>query len=99
MRAGLRDKLVGLANATRTTPDSDGMYSDLSPATVWASIEPLTPQNTDRLVTSLVTMPYHSGVSVDTRITYGTRELFVKGVQHVSERGVELRLLCEEVLP
>jgi hypothetical protein len=34
----------------------------------------------------------------DTRVVFGTRELFVKSLQNVDEQNVELRLLCEEVI-
>ncbi len=98
MDIGKLNKRVTLANATTTTPDSDGMYAALSPDTVWAAIEPLAPQNTgDRVTTHAVRLRYHPQVTLETKITYGTRELFVKGIQNVGERNRELRLLCEEV--
>jgi head-tail adaptor len=35
---------------------------------------------------------------MDTRIMFGDRELFVKGVQNISEKGAWMRLHCEEVI-
>lgn len=100
MRPGRLNRYVTLSKATRTSPDSDGFFEALSPAAVWASIDSLPPGSADdgdRTVGHVVTMRYHSGVTVDTRIVYGTRELFVKGVQNVNDANAELRLYCEEV--
>ena len=97
MEIGVFRHRVSLANAPTTTPDSDGFYADLSPSSVWASIEPFAPQNGDRVTTHLVRMRYHAGVTLETKITFGSRQLFVKGIQNVQERNEELRLLCEEV--
>ncbi len=43
-------------------------------------------------------MRYHPQVTIDTRILFGARQLFVKGVQNVGERNRELRCVCEEVI-
>lgn len=105
MRPGRLNKWVTLSRSPQTTPDSDGFFEDLDPAGVWASIQPLQPQGDGRSIFHYVTMRFHPQVTVDTRILHGTRadgsprELFVRGVQNVDERNVEMRLYCEEVVP
>jgi head-tail adaptor len=100
VRPGRLDKWVTLSKAPDTTPDSDGFFEALSPAGVWASIEPFPPLEADgeRTQAHTVLIRYHSGVTMDTRVLYGTRELFVKGVQNISEKGAWMRLHCEEVI-
>ena len=99
MRPGRHQKWVTLSRSPQTTPDSDGFFEDLSPAGVWAAIQPLQPQADGRSMFHYVTMRYHPQVTVDVRVLCGTRELFVRGVQNVDDRNVELRLYCEEVVP
>jgi head-tail adaptor len=98
MRVNHLNKWVTLSRAPQETDDNDGFFEPLNPPGVWAAIEPLAPIGDGRTVQSLVTLRYHPQVSMDTRILYGTRELFVKGFQNVTERNVELRCLCEEVV-
>jgi len=58
-----------------------------------------------RVIASRVRMRHHPQVTVDTRIVYAdpvagrNRELFVKGVQNVSDGNQELVCFCEEVIP
>lgn len=105
MRPGLLDHKVSLSRCPQTTPDSDGFYEDLTPRDVWAAVVPAAPTDDGRRITHLVTLRYHPQVTMDTRIVYvdarlgRTREFFVRGVQHVNDRGAELRCLCEEVIP
>jgi head-tail adaptor len=99
VKAGKLTKWVTLARSPQTTNDSDGFFEPLDPEGVWAGIEPLAPGADGRIINHLVTMRFHDQVSIDTRIVYGTRSLFVKGVQNVNEEDTELRLLCEEVVP
>jgi head-tail adaptor len=101
MRPGRLNKQVMLSRAPQTTPDSDGFFEALSPETVWAQIDPFPPLESDgeRTQASTVIIRYHPQVTLDTRILYGTRELFVKGVQNINERGAWMRLHCEEVIP
>lgn len=103
MRAGPLNKWVSLANATTTTPDSDGMYAALDPPHVFAAIEEQPPFNSgDRVTAAIVRMRFHPQVTVDTMITHTTPTItkmwFVKAVQNVGERNDELRLYCETVL-
>ena len=105
MNVGMLTKRVILANATTTTNDGDGFYEALSPSTVPAAIQPLSPSGDGRTTMHLVTIRYHKDVSVDTRLIYQDprkgypREFFVRGVQNVDERNAVMQLLCEEVEP
>lgn len=93
------NKWVTLSRSPQHGNDANGFFEPLSPAGSWCSIQPLSPSGDGRTVTSLVTMRHHEQVTMDTRLLYGTRELFVKGFQNVDENDVELRLICEEVVP
>jgi len=98
MRPGRHTKYVTLSRSPETSGDTDGYFEPLSPEGWWCSMSPLEPGLTDdtRSTAFRVTGRYHSGITVDTRITYGTRELFVKGVQNVDEANREMTLYCEE---
>lgn len=107
MRAGRMNRLVTLSRAPQTTPDSDGFFEALSPSNAWCAIEPLDASTSDgtRMQASRVTMRFHPQVTVDTRLVYSDpvlgrdRELFVKGVQNLSDGNHELVLFCEEAIP
>jgi hypothetical protein len=94
-RAGDYNKWVTLSEGR------DDNWTPLSPEGSWAAIEPQAPGTSgdQRSVTHLVRLPFHPGVTVDSKVTYDGRDLFVRGYQNVNEDGVELRLLCEEVIP
>lgn len=107
LRRGPLRHYVSLANATSTPDDTDGMFNDLQPGSVWAAIEPQAPGFTDgtRSITHLITIEFHPQVNLDTRVAYyddvllRTRYFFVKGMQNIEERNILHRLLCEEVQP
>jgi head-tail adaptor len=99
MRPGKMDKWVTLYRGPVTSGDSDGYEEPLSPEGVWAQIQPLPPQDDGRVRGALITIRYHAQVTVDACVRYGSRQLFVKGVQDVDEHGAEMRLYCEEVIP
>jgi head-tail adaptor len=100
MRPGNLNKWVTLAKAPQVPGDSDGFWEALSPAGVWAQVEPFPPLESDgqRTQAHTVMIRYHSGVTMDARIMFGDRELFVKSVQNISEKGAWMRLHCEEVI-
>lgn len=100
MQAGRLRHRVSLSNAPTTSGDADGFFEPCTPSEAWCAIEPTAPGTSDstRIQGHYVTMRYHPQVTVDTRLLFGTRELFVKGVQNVGERNRELRLYCEETL-
>lgn len=95
---GRYDKYVTLSKAPDETPDSDGFFEALSPAGWWCQMQPLEPTTSDgtRITAYRVEGRYHAGITVDTRMVYGTRELFVKGVQNVDEKNHTMVLYCEE---
>lgn len=90
------------------TADGDGGYSEAytaaSPSPVWASIEPATPSVVEQQVgnrieapiTHIVTMRWHLGVTTRTRLTFGSRRFFVRGLQKINEVGEWLVCSCEE---
>lgn len=64
----------------------------------WLSIEPAAPGEFDeQRVTHICRGRYHPQVTFNTRITHRGRQLFVRGIQNVEERNVEMVLLCQEV--
>lgn len=105
---GLLRHQVIVENPTRVA-DGDGGYTDTwaaaSPSPVWARIEPATARAIERQagatiegpIDSLVTIRYHAGVSMKTRLTFEGRLLFVRGIQNVQERDRWLVLACQEV--
>jgi head-tail adaptor len=106
---GRSSHLVELSQSPREAPANDPYFEPLSPARVWATVQPGSPGNDGRSIWHLVTMRYHKQVTMDTRIVLVhktreiegrevPRELFVKGFQNVDERDDELKLLCEEVI-
>lgn len=99
MNAGSLRHWVSLARSPQTSNDSDGFFEPLTPARVPAFIQPVSASGDERSTFHQVTIRYHPQVNTDVRLLYGTRELFVRGVQDIDERHVEMRLLCEEVRP
>ena len=99
MQAGKLNKWVTLSRSPISSPDNDGFFEPLTPEGAWAGIQPLSPGADGRTTTSLITIRYHAQVNVDTRLVYGSREFFVRGVQNLDERNDEMRLLCEEIAP
>jgi SPP1 family predicted phage head-tail adaptor len=107
MRAGLLRHPVIVQTPTRT-PTADG-YTDSwgTVASVWASVQPATPERLERFVgatvrtpiTHLVTMRYRGDLSAKHRLLFGSRQLYVQGWQNVDERNIELVIACEEKAP
>jgi head-tail adaptor len=63
-------------------------------------MQPLDPVGgDDRSTAYRVEGRYHPQITVETRIVYGSLELFVRGVQNVNTKGREIRLYCEHVAP
>ena len=97
MKAGALRQRGTLENPPTVPGDADGAYEPLTPPVVWLGIEPQAPGGGDnRQLLHLVTMRSHSQVTIDTRITVGSRRLYVRGLQDAG--GGELRLLCEEII-
>ena len=107
---GHRRHLVTLANPATPVADGYGGFTEgsgaLSPAAVWAEIKPATAKDLERVVANtvqaqashLITLPYHSGITTETLVTYGTRVFSVTGITNPEERNIELVLACQEVV-
>lgn len=100
MKAGALRHEVRVYRITGKTGNTGENPEELSPSPVFANITPGGPGDAldDRSTAHLVTLRYHPEIGLDTMLTYGTRQFFVKGLQNVDERNVELRLLVEEIL-
>lgn len=106
--SGRRRHAVVLQTPT-LTPNADGDFTEALAVlgSAHAAIEPATGRDQERViggaalgaVTHVVTIPYRAGVTTQTRVLFGTRTLFVRGVANPEERNIELVLLCEEVQP
>lgn len=91
-------KKVHSVRLDKPKPEDGGV--SLSPARVWAAIEPAAPDafGEDK-VTHIVTTDYHPEITLNTRVRTNDERIFwVRGIQDVELRHLELRLLCEEVL-
>ena len=111
LNIGRLNKRVSLANPGAPVANGDGgftqAWTDASPATVWAAIQPATARDLERMAAGTVlstashilTMRYHAGVTTQTRVTFGTRLFSVTGVMNPEERNAETIALCVEVVP
>lgn len=110
MKVGALRHQITLQNPGAAVPDGDGgftqTWTNLDPARVSAAIQPATARDLERIVANteqskashLVTIRYHSGVTTETRILFGTRILQVTGIQNPDERNISLILVCEEIV-
>lgn len=106
---------VTLQNPTFGAPDSEGnpttTWSTLDPPQVFAKIAPATQADLERVTSGtvistashVVTMPYHQGVTTQTRITWTDKTgalhtINVTGVANPEERSVETVAVGEEVV-
>lgn len=109
--AGQRRHFVSLTAPGAAQADDDGSYTQtpvpLSPAAVYAAIQPATARELERhfagtvvsMATAIVTLPYHAGVTTQTVITLNGRTLNVVGVANPEERNRETVCACVEVVP
>jgi|SRR6185436_19711162 len=110
MKIGTLRHRVVLENPGTPVADGDGgftlTWTALFPSPVAAAIVPATARDLERIVagtvfgtaTHLVTIRYHSGVTLQTRVTFGTRVFSVTGIQNWEERNISLTLVCVEVV-
>ena len=104
---GQRYHLVTVQGAGAPVPTPEGFttpYTDLNPATMYASITG-PPREDEGIAVSVerakishtVEMDYHPGVTRQSRVVFGARKLYVRGLQNVEERNQTLVLMCEEI--
>jgi head-tail adaptor len=114
--SGQRTKVVTLENPGAPVPDGAGGYTEtwaaLNPPTAWVALDALASADMERLTadtivasgTHQVTLPYHPGVTVETRLTYvdpdrGPRVFQVLGLRDPNEARRELVLVAAETRP
>lgn len=104
-RAGARRHQVALQSITGRTASGDGYIDTWATyATVWASVVPATASATERRtaetqqvpITHMVEIDYLSTVKAKHRVLFGTRPLYIRGIQNEEERNKTLALSCEE---
>lgn len=107
---GKRRHLVTLQNPGTPVPDGDGGFTEawtaLVPPTLYVSIEPATARDLERmtagtvmsLATHIICGDFHSGVTSETRILFGTRTFAVTGIHNLEERNIEMELTAVEIV-
>ena len=86
------------------SPDSYGQptRSWVTYATVWAQVVPLAADEVSianqqgLTITHRVTIRHRTDVSAEHRVLLGSRELNIKGLRNLDERGIVLELDAEE---
>ena len=113
---GSRTKVVTLENPAGPVSDGAGgftlTWAPLDPAWAWVALDALASADMERQTadtitaggTHAVTLPYHPGVTVKTRLTYtdpdrGARVFQVVGLRDPNEARRELVLVVAEALP
>jgi head-tail adaptor len=108
----LRQLRVRLQRPGPRTPDGDGGYVeawiDLDPPEMFAHVRPITGRDLETVASNVVQarlthkveLPFHPGVTTETRVLVPGRAqpLAVVAVASPDERGVDLDLLCAEVV-
>lgn len=104
-RAGERRQRVALQSITARVASGDG-YTDTwtTYATVWAAVRPAPVSGTERQVantlqvpiTHVVELDYRSDLETKHRVLYGSRRLYIRGVENQDERNITYALSCEE---
>lgn len=81
-------------------PKAEDNGAVLSPDRLWVAIEPAPPSAFDEeKITALIKCDYHPDITLNTRIrTEDGSQYWVRGIQNLERRNLELWLLCEEVL-
>lgn len=108
--AGRRDKVVTVTNPGAAVPDGDGgytqAYSPGTPAQWFVAIQPATAADLERTAAGtvlsqashIITGAYRSDVSTASRLEYGARTFYVRGVANPDEANIDTVLICEEVV-
>lgn|SRR5262245_955588 len=91
-------------------PDGEGGWIEswvpLAPPEVFAEIRPVLAMDFESevsaaliaIATHVVTAPWHPQVTTKTRLMFGTRQFDIASVSNRDERGIEMVLLCKEVI-
>lgn len=103
-RAGNRRHYVELQSVARTSSGEAYAETWTTYARQWAAIQPATPAQIERVVSSttetpvthLVETDYHSSLTAADRVLFGTRNLYIRGLQNVDEQNITHVLACEE---
>ena len=104
MRAGrLRQRIQLQSKAT--TADRTGTPTETWATydTVWAEVKPLRGQEQQQgdqvqgRMTHLVTLRYHSSITIEHRIYFDSRYFDINAVANVYERNIYMELSCTEV--
>jgi SPP1 family predicted phage head-tail adaptor len=110
VQAGKYRQIVTLANPGPAVSNGDGGFTQtpvpLVPGTMPCRVYRPSARDLERLragtsiatATHVVEMRYHAGVTTKTVVTFKGRTLNVSDVIDVEERGIELNLLCVEVV-
>ena len=111
VRAGQLRHVLWLENPGPPIPDGDGGFTQswtpLTPPTMSARIEPVAGRNLEHVAGSViqtrtvtVTMRYHAGVTVETRLRrLNGHYLRILSLVNPEERNINLVLQCVEVAP
>ncbi len=107
MNAGRRSQRIAI-QAPSKTPDGMGGFTSTwnTVATVWASLEPLTKWDTERIqamkiqseVTHKCRMLFRSVLRPSWRLVKNTRTFNILSILNVREENKELEIYCKEIL-
>lgn len=109
-KPGQRRDRVLLQNPITDVPDGDGgfiqAWADLDPPRINVSITSPSAAQLQRAKagtvlsqsTRIILAPYHAGITTDTRILFGARQINVTGIRDIDERHIELEIIGEEVI-
>jgi head-tail adaptor len=104
-RAGARRHQVALQAITNRAALGEGYVDTWTTyATVYAAIMPATASQVERStsqtlqtpISHLVETDYRADVTTAHRLQFGTRYLYIRGLQNIDERNWTLMLACEE---
>jgi hypothetical protein len=113
---GLRNTLVSMTNPGQRVRNDDGTYDTprvaLTPADVYAAVEPAVPRDLEQLAAGtvlsvgsyLITIPYHPQVSTKTKLSWTDRNGLAHtadatGVTNPDQFQIETLIVAVEITP